>query len=317
MDIDYLLFLQDIREATNGVFDEFFNMLSKIAVEIMPLLPFVIFWAVDKSWGYRFLATFWGVEVLNGTVKLSICAYRPWIRDSRVLPAGDSKVAATGSSFPSGHTSSATSTYGTTAVWQRKKRLWLAIVCCVLILLTGFSRNFLGVHTPQDVIVGFSEALVLIIIAGFIQKKITDNAGLADKLTICGIVLTIGALVYIQLKPYPMDYVDGALLVDPQRMMNDSFTAAGGFIGFMIGSFIERHYIRYTIPKGSHTLPMMTFVGTAAVFIWRTYLTSITFQVWFGDHWGRFISAFLMVGLAITVFPLLIMKSAKQNADAA
>ena len=65
---------------------------------------------------------------------------------------------------------------------------------------------------------------------------------LADKLTFCGIAASIGILIYIQLKSYPMDYVDGALLVDPQKMMNDSFTAAGGFIGLMIGSYIERHY---------------------------------------------------------------------------
>lgn len=157
MDMDYLFFLQGIREATNGMFDEFFNMISKIAVDIMPLLPFLIYRAVDKNWGYRFMGTLWGGELVNGTVKLSVCAYRPWIRDSRIVPAGDSKVAATGYSFPSGHTMCATAMYGTTAAWQHKKRKLLTIGCGVMILLTGFSRNFLGVHTPQDVIVGFCE----------------------------------------------------------------------------------------------------------------------------------------------------------------
>ena len=309
MDMDYLFFLQGIREATNGAFDEFFNMISKIAVDIMPILPLMIFWAVDKSWGYRFLGTIWGGEVVNGAVKLSVCAYRPWIRDSRIVPAGDSKVAATGYSFPSGHTMCATAMYGTTAVWQRKKRKWLAIGCGVMILLTGFSRNFLGVHTPQDVLVGFFETSVIILAAGFIQKKVTADSSLADKLSVCGIVLSIGVLVYIQLKSYPMDYVDGELLVDPQKMMNDTFTGAGGFIGLMISSYIERHYIKYTIPKGSEKLPVMTCVGTAVVFIWREYLTEITFQVWFGEHWGNFISAFLLIGLAVTVYPLIIMKS--------
>ena len=138
------LYRQSWRTSASGVFDEFFNILSKNAVVIMPHLLFIVFWAVNKSWGYRFLCTLWGGEVVNGTVKLSVCAYRPWIRDSRIFPAGDSKIAAIGYSFPSGHTTIAASTYGTTAVWQRKKRLWLAIGCCVMILLTGFSRNFLG-----------------------------------------------------------------------------------------------------------------------------------------------------------------------------
>ena len=124
------------------------------------------------------------------------------------------------------YTMCATATYGTTAVWQYKKRRLLAIGCGVMILLTAFSRNFLGVHAPQDVLVGFIETSLIICAAGFIQKKLEGNSSLADKLTVCGIIVPIGVLVYILLKSYPMDYVDGALLVDPQKMMNDTFTGA-------------------------------------------------------------------------------------------
>lgn len=116
VDIQYLLWLQELRNATGGIFDEFFNALSKFAVDIMPFLPFVIFWGVDKKWGYRFITT-WGIgELINGIIKLTVCAYRPWIRSELIEPAGDSKVAATGYSFPSGHTMVATVTYGTTFV---------------------------------------------------------------------------------------------------------------------------------------------------------------------------------------------------------
>ena len=48
MDIQYLLFLQNLRGATGGVFNEFFNALSKIAVDVMIFLPYLIFWCVDK-----------------------------------------------------------------------------------------------------------------------------------------------------------------------------------------------------------------------------------------------------------------------------
>ena len=51
-DIQYLLMLQELRNMTGGIFDEFFNALSKFAVDILPFLPFVIFWGVDKKWGY-------------------------------------------------------------------------------------------------------------------------------------------------------------------------------------------------------------------------------------------------------------------------
>ena len=72
MDIQYLLWLQELRNATGGVFDEFFNALSKFAVDIMPFLPFVVFWCADKKWGYRFIAS-WGIgELLNGIIKLTV-----------------------------------------------------------------------------------------------------------------------------------------------------------------------------------------------------------------------------------------------------
>ena len=110
--------------------------------------------SVNKNLGYRAVWTYCTADVLNGVIKLTACVYRPWIRSELIEPAGDSKVAATGYSFPSGHTLAATLLYGMMYLWQKNKRKGVAILCIVLILLTGFSRNFLGVHTPQDVLVG-------------------------------------------------------------------------------------------------------------------------------------------------------------------
>ena len=309
-DIQYLLWLQELRNATGGIFDEFFNAVSKFAVDIMPYLPFVIFWAVDKKWGYRFITT-WGIgELVNGMIKLTVCAYRPWIRSDLIEPAGDSKVAATGYSFPSGHTTVATVTYGTVFVWQKDRRKWLAVICAVMILLTGFSRNFLGVHTPQDVIVGFSVSVINILIIGAVQKKVSGNEKVIDILTFVGLGAVVAAILYITLKPYPMDYVDGQLLVDPQKMMNDSFKACGAFTGFMIGSYIERHYLHYEIPVGTFELPMLACVGAGIMFAWKEWFAPATIVAAFGDHWGNFIARLLMVLFAVIVSPIVIRKLA-------
>lgn len=311
MDIQYLLWLQEIRNATGGIFDEFFNALSKFAVGVMPFLPFVIFWSVDKKWGYRFITT-WGIgELVNGLIKLTVCAYRPWIRSDLIEPAGDSKTAATGYSFPSGHTSVATTTYGTVFVWQKDKRRWLAVVCAVLIFLTGFSRNFLGVHTPQDVVVGFCEAVVIIWIVGLVGKKIQGNEKLLDILTLAGLGAVVISLMYILLKSYPMDYVDGQLLVNPQKMMNDTFKACGAFTGFMIGSYVDRHYIHYDIPAGAAELPILTFIGAVIMFAWKEWFAPATIVAAFGGHWGNFTARFFMLLFAMCIWPVVISKSCK------
>lgn len=312
-DLQYLLFLQNLREASGGVFDEFFNALSKFAVDILPFLPYIIYWCVNKRLGYRFIATTWIGEVLNGVIKLTVCAYRPWIRSDQIVPAGDSKTAATGYSFPSGHTLAATMHYGNTAVWQWNKRRWISILCGVLILLTGFSRNFLGVHTPQDVAVGMTEGVVLIIIIGIIEKRVHGNDKVLDILTLVGILATIGVILYISFKPYPMDYVDGQLLVDPQKMMNDSFKACGGFLGFLIGSYIERHFIRYEIPEGSTALPIMACVGFALMIAFKQLLAPATIVPLMGGHWGNMAARFLMVMFAIVIWPLVIRKTCSKK----
>ena len=317
-DISYLLFLQNIRESTGGFFDEFFNALSKFAVDILPFLGYIIFWSVSKKWGYRFMITLWCGEVINGLLKLIVCAYRPWIRSDKINPAGDSKVAATGYSFPSGHSTVATIHYGTIFAWQRKKRMWLAIVCAVLLFLTCFSRNYLGVHTPQDVLVGFGVSVVLIIVVGFSQKKLEGNQKAVDILTFAGIAAVLGVLIFVMFKPYPMDYdANGNLLVDPQRMMNDTFKACGGFIGLMIGSYIERHFIRYEVPAGAAALPVLTCVGFALMFAWEQLFAPATIVQILGKHWGNMLAYGIMVIFAVALWPLVIRKACRSEKIAA
>lgn len=314
-DIQYLLFLQGIREATGGIFDEFFNAISKFAVDIMPYLPFIIFWCVNKKWGYRYLFTLGIGELVNGIIKLTVCAYRPWIRSELIEPAGDSKKAATGYSFPSGHTMSGTSTFGTTFAWQRKERKWLAVVCGVMIALTGFSRNFLGVHTPQDVIVGFSEAVIIIIVVGICQNKIGGDDKKLDILSLVGAAAVICTLIYIKTKSYPMDYVDDVLLVDPQKMMNDCFKACGAFLGLLAGSYIERNYIRYEIPEGSKSLPILGFAGFMIAFGWKEYFAPATVVAALGGHWGNLVSRCILWFFVVAVWPLMIRKWTAPQTD--
>ena len=308
LDLKYLLLLQGIRVATGGAFDEFFNALSKFAVDILPFLPYVVFWCADKKMGYRFMFVTRFGEVLNGIIKLTVCAYRPWIRSDLIIPAGDSKTAATGYSFPSGHTLAATTNLGSVISWQKGKRKWLVTICVILILLIGFSRNYLGVHTPQDVIVGMIESILVVVIAKAVHERIEGNEKTQDILVVVGLVFTAGALVYITQKPYPMDYVDGVLLVDPQSMMDDSFKAAGAFVGLLIGNYLDRHYIHYEIPYGATNLPILSCIGAGIMITWKTYFATAIVIPLLGKHWGHFVARFIMVIFATTLWPLVIRK---------
>ena len=54
----------------------------------------MIYWAFDRKAGRKILAGLGGGLFINGFLKLTFCVYRPWIRDTRILPYGDSKTAA-------------------------------------------------------------------------------------------------------------------------------------------------------------------------------------------------------------------------------
>ncbi|MBR3264493.1 MAG: phosphatase PAP2 family protein [Erysipelotrichaceae bacterium] len=61
---------------------------------------------------------------------------------------------ATGYSFPSGHSMNASTVFGGGVV-RRDLPFVLRITLFLIMSLVGFSRLYLGVHTPQDVLVAF------------------------------------------------------------------------------------------------------------------------------------------------------------------
>ena len=123
MDIEYLHLLQDFRNAINDALTPFMEMISLFAVTYLMIVPAFIYWAFDKRSGLYTPASYNSCIAVNAVLKLRVCAYRQWIRDSRVLPAGDAITTATGYSFPDGHTTTATPIYGGSAVsaWKKHK----------------------------------------------------------------------------------------------------------------------------------------------------------------------------------------------------
>ena len=311
-DLGYLLFLQELRNALGGALDEFFNALSKMAVTIMVILPYYLYWCVDKRIGFRFILSFNTAEIVNGVTKLTVCAYRPWIRSDAIIPAGDSKVAATGYSFPSGHTVCATSVYGNTALWQYKRNRWISVVAIILLLLTAFSRNFLGVHTPQDVIVGMLESALILFVVVRLEPKLNGKNALLDKLTFIGIVVGLLTIVYVLFKPYPMDYINGVLIVDPKKMMPDHFRAVGLFVGTLAGSYIDRHYLHYEVPLHDSRLPLLGIVGFILMNVWKELFANATVVLAFGPLWGNLLAGLILAFFGVAVYPMLIQKAIKK-----
>ena len=247
MDIEYLLLLQRLREATGGVLDGFMELITKLGeASIVTLLVAAVYWCFDKREGIYLMLTFYYNRVINAFFKITACVYRPWIRDSRVVPVEAAMADATGYSFPSGHSANASSFFGGLAMKKDRNKA-VRVLLAVLVLLIGFSRNYLGVHTPQDVIVSIVLAAALLFgfraLLGWVDKH-------PDKdwtVLLSGAVLCVVLIIYASVKSYPMDYnAAGELIVDPKKMSADAFKNAGMGLGFIIGWFLERRFIKFS-----------------------------------------------------------------------
>ena len=144
MDIEYLLWLQSIREAAGPAIEIIMNVVTFLGSSAMlAVVPCILYWIVDKELGLFILTNIGIGNNMNQLVKDTACVYRPWIRDTRIAPSRMAMGHATGYSFPSGHTQGSASVYGSLA-WKIRKRRPLAILLAILVLLIAFSRNFLG-----------------------------------------------------------------------------------------------------------------------------------------------------------------------------
>lgn len=315
MDIEYLLFLQRFRESINDSLTPFMEGISLFAVTYLIMIPVFVYWVVSKRKGLYTLVSYYLCCGFNAIVKLTVCAYRPWIRDARVHPAGDAIATATGYSFPSGHTVTAGPIYGGLAVvsWSWKKSV--SVILGIFLLLTAFSRNYLGVHTPQDVFVGICESVFWLIIVAKIFTYLDEHPEKENLLLlICFIVGWLG-IAYITFKPYPMDYVDGKLLVDPQKMMNDGYGDICLLIAFPVARYIEKRWIGFQAPGLEGAGLAAGIVGLIPLFLMIKFMRPALDGV-LGTHWGHFVNTFIIVLYCIALWPLVIKAVSKTEAKA-
>lgn len=310
MDISYLLLLQQFREATGNVLTPLMELASDFVVGAgYYIIMALLYWCVDKRVGTWLIANTTGGNLLNQAVKNTFCVYRPWIRDSRIIPAGDSIRTATGYSFPSGHTQLATSLFGTLGLWQRKRK-WLTVFFALCLALVGFSRNYLGVHTPQDVMVSFLLCACVVLINQRLIPWLEGKSGWDTKILAAGLALCIASLAYITLKPYPMDYVDGVLLVDPAAMMADCYKAVGISLGFLVGWFLERRTVCFVVDGAFACRVARGLIGLVLLFLVYRYAMSWLAEL-SGALWGE-LFGWLILSFYITAgYPFLFSRAEK------
>lgn len=251
MDFDYLLWLQGMREGSHPLLQAFFTFLGTNACFVLVLfIPCIVYWCIDKRKGMVSILAYGMSAVCNQVIKNTVCRYRPWVLDARMRPDPEAIPGATGYSFPSGHSQTTSSLLCSLGYEWRDTKRWVGVAAVAFSLLMGFSRNFLGVHTPQDVALGLLEGLLFVYPAHLLVAWVVDapeDSGRDLRFLAIVAVAVTAYLAYVTLKPYPMDYEGGRLVVDPAPMLIDCYKTAGSLLGIALGWVVERRWVRFEV----------------------------------------------------------------------
>ena len=168
---------------------------------------------------------------------------------------------------------------------------------------------WLGVHTPQDVIVGLAVGFTLV----FCVSKIIDWAEKNNNRYLYLMLIlnftVILAFIYVRyFNSYPVDYVDGKVLVDYNHMFNVAMCCWGYALGVANGVMLCRRFLPFNAADGSLSAKILRgIIGSVCVL----FLLNCAVQYSFlnvKDFRIAFTIPFF-VGLFITLFyPAIFLK---------
>ena len=210
--------LRHIQSIANPFFDFLFQLITICGEQIVLIsIISIIYWALDKKFGEYIAYSVLTSVLLNNAIKDIFKMKRP-IGEEGIRTLREQT--ATGYSFPSGHTQSASSFYGSMAIYLKNRVMY--IIATVTIILIGFSRLYLGVHYPKDVIVGG----ILGVLTSLICYKLYNRVENKMLLYVVTFAIFIPALTFA----HSADFIKGM----------------GTYLGFIIGIYIEKRYVNFS-----------------------------------------------------------------------
>lgn len=182
-----LSFIESIQRVQFPCFIRSFQFFTFLGNEIFYLIffPFLL-WCFNFKLGIRIGILFLISVYLNALLKVLLQQPRPF----DLLPALK-LYSAEGFGFPSGHAQSSILVWCSIAYYSKQKIIWYLAFC--LAFLIGFSRIYLGVHFPHDVIGGWAlgGAIFYIYLYNFdfpIKTFKIFNIGFIEKLFLIGLL---------------------------------------------------------------------------------------------------------------------------------
>jgi len=277
--------------------DEFMLLITKLGEETAFLVAaLIVFWCVDKRKGYFVMTVGFIGTMANQFLKLACRVPRPWVLDENFTILEQAREAAAGYSFPSGHSQSAVGTFGSIAAATQKR--WVRWACIAVCVLVPFSRMYIGVHTPADVLVGAGIAVIMVLL---LRKPVMEKGTPAMKVLIpVMILMAVGLLLYTEFWPFPAD-MDAHNLASGTK---NAYTMIGCLTGVAVVYVAERKFVDFTTEAVWWAQLLKIVLGLGAVLLVKEGLRAPLEWI-FGDPLpARAVRYFLIVLVAGFLWPM-------------
>ena len=293
-------FLKALSKIRTPFGDTLVQLITRLGEEVIVLgVICLLYWCINKDAAYKLGMIFFASGMLVQGLKVSFRIERPWVIDPTFSPVASARGGATGYSFPSGHTQGATALYGYFALNSRKK-VYKAIFI-ILILLVGFSRMYLGVHTFYDVLASLAlTTIVLLLINELYVKFANGERDFVVAAVLGGVSVLLCIYSYVLAKLGAVDFMQ----------IKDCFKSGGAGLGFAIGFYLERKYIKFDTHAPKIWLQVVKFViGVAVALLFKSALKLISP----GNLIVDFVRYFVTVMWVVVIYPVVIKKLIKMH----
>lgn len=290
-------FLYALEKIRFPALDWFMQVITEFGSETIFLVAaLVMYWCVNKKQAYYLMAVGFLGTISNQFLKLACRVPRPWIKDPEFTIVESARADATGYSFPSGHSQAAVGTFGSLLTATKKKGLRIA--CVAMMLLVPFSRMYLGVHTPADVLVGSASALILVVLLRpvvFSEKKWAFPV-------LLGVMIGCGAgyVAYVELGTFPPD-------TDPENLAHaakNAYTLLGAMLGFLVGYVLDEKKLHFPVRACWWAQLLKVVLGAGVTVGLKELLESPLNSLLQGHDLAHGIRYLLVVVFATAVWPM-------------
>jgi membrane-associated phospholipid phosphatase len=212
--------------------------------EFYLLVTPVLYWCIDTTIGIRIAVMLMFSSSINNFGKWFFHEPRPYW----VSPKVKAYAAETSFGLPSGHAQNSVTIWGLIAYSFKKRWIWVSAL--LLMFFIGISRLVLGVHFPQDALLGWTLGLVILLIfiraeppiRRWLRERTVIQKGALSFLVSIGMIL-FGGLILNQVQGFRMpeiwlENIRSAFptveVVEPIAL-SDQVSLGGAFFGLTLG----------------------------------------------------------------------------------